>query len=47
MTFSCNTPETKKLAGIFCKAFLVLEKYFAKPSRTYFRFLKDLLIHKQ
>jgi hypothetical protein len=45
-----ENPETKKFADIFCEAFLFIFKYryFAKPSRSYFRFFKKVIfIQKQ
>jgi hypothetical protein len=42
-----ETPETTKFAEIFCESFLILKKYFAKPSRNYFRLKKGILILKQ
>jgi hypothetical protein len=35
-----ETPSTKKLAEIFCEAFLILKQSLFQSCRTYFRFSK-------
>jgi hypothetical protein len=40
ITFMVETPSTKKLAEIFCEAFLILIHFLCQLCRTYFRFPK-------
>jgi hypothetical protein len=40
MPFIVETPVTKKLAEIFCKAFWILINFLCQSCRTYFRFPK-------
>jgi hypothetical protein len=49
MTLLGKPLKKNKFAEILCEDFIILKrkKYFAKPSRNYFRSTKDLLIHKQ
>jgi hypothetical protein len=43
MTFLMKTSETKKFVKIFCEAFFILKKYFAKAIHDLFSFLQKRL----
>jgi hypothetical protein len=40
MTFLVETPETKKLAEIFCEAFLIVKTKFVSVMQNLFPFFK-------
>jgi hypothetical protein len=42
-----KTSQIKEFVKKFCEAFLIFNKYFLQPSRTYFQFYKKGFLNSQ